>query len=59
MGGTLDTIIVCILRIFVLLYLYQTIYMLVGLFCKPKRFTAKKQHRYGDCSQGGSDVFLG
>ena len=41
MGGTLDTIIVCILRIFVLLYLYQTIYMLVGLFCKPKRFTAK------------------
>ena len=47
MGGTLDTIIVCILRIFVLLYLYQTIYMLVGLFCKPKRFTAKKQHRYG------------
>ncbi len=42
MGGTLDTIIVCILRIFVLLYLYQTIYMLVGLFCKPKRFTAKK-----------------
>ena len=47
MGGTLDTIIVCILRIFVLLYLYQTIYMLVGLFCKPKRFTAKKQHRNG------------
>ena len=47
MGGTLDTIIVCILRIFVLLYLYQTIYLLVGLFCKPKRFTAKNQHRYG------------
>lgn len=47
MGGTLDTIIVCILRIFVLLYLYQTVYMLVGLFCKPKRFIAKNQHRYG------------
>ena len=47
MGGTLDTIIECILRIFVFLYLYQTIYLLVGLFCKPKRFTAKNQHRYG------------
>lgn len=47
MGSTLDTIIVCILRVFVLLYLYQTVYMLVGMFCKPKRFTAKAQHRYG------------
>lgn len=46
MGSTLDTIIVCILRIFVLLYLYQTVYMLVGMFCKPKRFTAKTLHRY-------------
>ena len=46
MGNTLDTIIVFILRIFVVLYLYQTVYMLVGMFCKPKRFTAKKNHRY-------------
>lgn len=46
MGSTLDTIIECILRVFVLLYLYQTVYVLVGLFCKPKRFIAKNQHRY-------------
>lgn len=46
MGNTLDIIIVCILRIFVLLYLYQTLYLLVGLFCKPKRFVAENFHRY-------------
>lgn len=46
MGNTLDIIIVCILRIFVLLYLYQTLYLLVGLFCKPKRFVAENLHRY-------------
>ena len=46
MGNTLDTAIEIILRIFVLLYLYQTVYLLVGLFCKPKRFVAKVQHRY-------------
>lgn len=46
MGNTLDMIIVCILRLFVLLYLYQTVYLLVGLFCRPKRFAARILHRY-------------
>ena len=46
MGNTLDMIIVCILRIFVLLYLYQTVYLLVGLFCRPKRFVSRAFHRY-------------
>lgn len=33
-------------NIFILLFLYQFIYLLVGLFKKPMVFEAKKQHRY-------------